>query len=308
MRGFVQEIHDTSPEATPLMERINAEAQALLGTVEQVQANITEKQGALEEIAGRIQSSMDALMATAEEAQQFVEQQVAEVDAKTAELKETLTTIKDGVVSALDATQRQMEDYRGHIETGRQLVESANEAAQAVIGEVHDHVEAGREALTAATDFANDKIDGFQAKIDETLQATEQLASNLIEQVDTGIRETGAKVEEMIGVSFADLQSGFGTAMELLQGNVIENGVNMALDALQNEIQGHLNQIIDDLLAELVETLGRVREGLFGSAEEASLERKMLEPVLDQLGKILDPLFSAVDHIKGMAEMVGISV
>jgi paraquat-inducible protein B len=96
--------------------------------------------------------------------------------------------------------------------------------------------------------------------------------------------------------------------MELVQGNVIENGVNMLLDDLQNQIQDQLNALIDQLLDQVVETLGNVREGLFGNAEEAGLERKALEPILDKLQEILSPLFSAVDHVKGMASMVGIDV
>ena len=82
----------------------------------------------------------------------------------------------------------------------------------------------------------------------------------------------------------------------------------MGLDALQSQIEEQLNQVIDQLLEQMVETLGDVREGLFGNADEASLERQATQLVLDQLENVMEPLFSAVDSIKSLASMVGISV
>ena len=48
MRDFVQQIYDIGPTATPLMEQINGEAEELLGLVQNLQTNITEKQSSVE--------------------------------------------------------------------------------------------------------------------------------------------------------------------------------------------------------------------------------------------------------------------
>jgi molybdopterin converting factor small subunit len=308
MRDFVQEMFDTGPQANPLMERINQESQGLLAAVEALQGDIVQKQAALEDLRGRLQSQMDILTATLGDQQQLVEREIASCDQKTQELKDGIGQIKDGIVAALDAAQQQLNEYQSHVEQGRQMVENANQAAQQLITTVHGGIQQGREALHQATDFANQRIDDLQGTIDDTLQQTEALASQLIDHVDTGIRETGSKVQEMVGTSFSDLQSMFGSAMELLQGNVIQNGVNMILDDLQSRIQTELNQLIDQIVAELVQHLASTREGLFSNAQSAGLERKALEPILNQLDDILKPLFSAVDHLKGMASMVGIDL
>lgn len=308
MRDFVQQIYDIGPTATPLMEQINGESEELLGLVQNLQTNITEKQSSVEELRGRVTERMTALRGKVEEQQALIEKELADCDAKTEEMKQALEQIKESVTTALETAQEQMDDFREHVDAGRELVLAANEAAQGVVQEVTGHVENGRQLLHEATDFANARVDDFQGKIDETFELTEQVASNLIEQVDTGIRDTGAKIEEMVGVSFADLGSAFSTGMELVQGNVFENGVNMLLDDLQSQIEEQLNALIDQLLEQVVSTLGNVRESLFGNAEEAGLQRKATEEVLDVLKNILDPLFSAVDHIKGMASMVGIDV
>lgn len=308
MRDFVQQIFDVGPTATPLMTQINGEADALLGLVKDFQANVERKQTEVETLNGRVEEGLAALQAKVAEQQALLEQQTDAVSDKTDELKSALDEVKTGVISALETAQQQMEEFRSHVDSGRELVEAANQTCQGVVEEVTGHVEEGRQLMHQATDYANDQIDGFQAKIDETFELTEATASNLIEQVDSGIRDTGAKVEEMVGMSFEDMASTFTAGMELVQGNVIENGVNAAMDELQGTVEEQLNTLIDQLLEQVVGTLGNVRESLFGNAEEASLERKALEPILDQLGSILDPLFDAVDHVKGMASMVGIDV
>jgi|GEM_PF-4472790 len=308
MRDFVQQIFDVGPTATPLMTEINGEADALLGLVKDFQANAQEKQAEVEAMSGRVEEGLNSLRAKVEEQQTLLEQQTDAVSAKTEELKSALDEVKTGVITALETAQQQMEEFSAHVNSGRELVEQANETCQGVVEEVTGHIEDGRQLLHDATDYANDQIDGFQAKIDETFEFTEATASNLIDQVDTGIRDTGAKVEEMVGMSFEDMASTFTAGMEMVQGNVIENGVNAALDELQGSVEEQLNALIDQLLEQVVSTLGGVRESLFGNAEEASLERKALEPILDQLGVVLDPLFDAVDHVKGMASMVGIDV
>jgi len=308
MRDFVQNVFDACPEPTPLMEQINQESETLLASVQELQNNIAEKQSALEPLKSQLETEIEALKTTIEEQQAAIESEISEQDSKTNELKDALQAIKDETIAVLEAAQDQMSQFEDRIDSGRDLVESANTTAQAAIGEIHGRMDKGRELLVEATDTANANIDALQVTIDETLQLTETVATDMIDQVDQGIRDTGAKVEEMVGVSFADLESVFTAGMEMVQGNVIESGVNMALDELQTQIEGQLNEIIASLVAQLVETLGRVRESLFGNAEESSLERKALEPILDQLDSILDPLFSAVDSIKGMAEMVGISV
>ena len=308
MRGDVTRCFDLSPSATPLFEQVNQEGDALRDVVGQLQDNVQEKQASLDNLADQIQTKMSALRERVAEEQARVEQEVDQTDRKVEEFKDAIGEVKDGIIGALEGAQQQMSDFREHVDTGRELVESANEAAQGVIGEVHDHVNSGREALGQATDFANEQVDNLQAGIDQTFQLTEQIASTVIDSVEDGLRETGSKVEEMTGVSFEDLGSAFTTGVELVQGNVIENGVNMALDALQSMIQEQLNQVIDQLVALMVETMDDVRENLFGNAEDAGLERQLLEPILDQLGNIMDPLFAAVDSISSMAAMVGIDV
>jgi chaperonin cofactor prefoldin len=308
MRDFVQQIFDVGPTAVPLMEQLNQESEALLSSVQDLQRNVEEKQSSLDSLQGQLQQQMASLKQKVAEKQQLVDQQTEETKAKTEELKAGLQEIQDGITDALETAQQVMDDFRGHIDTGRQLVESANEAAQSVLTDVNSAIDQGRQALHAATDFGNQQVDALQSKIDETFDFTENMASSLIAGVDEGLRATGAKIEEMTGISFGDLQSVFTSGMEMVQGNVIENGVNMALDQLQSMIQEQLNQAIDTLLEEMVSCLGNIRENLFGNAEEAGLERKLLEPILDQLDTILDPLFSAVDHLKGIAAMVGIDV
>jgi len=307
MRDFIQQIFDVSPEANPLLEQINQESETLMGVVSQLQENVNEKQSSLSALSARVQAQMTSLQQKVEQ-QELVESEVADCDSKVAELKRGVEEIKDGVTGALEAAQQQMDDFRGQVDAGRETIEAANEAAQAVISEVHDQIQTGREALLAATDFANEQVDGFQAKIDETMQLTETTATNLLNQMEEGVRDTGAKVEEMVGMSFEEMQSGFMQGMELVQGNVLQAGVDSVLDDLQGRIEQQANQLINQIVDELVGALGNVRESIFGNAEEAGLERQATEAVLDALKEILSPLFDAVDHIKDMASMVGIDI
>lgn len=308
MRDVIQQIFDVSPGANPLLEQINQESETLMGVVSQLQENVNEKQSSLSALSARVQAQMTSLQQKVAEQQELVESEVADCDSKVAELRRGVEEIKDGVTGALEAAQQQMDDFRGHVDAGRETIEAANEAAQAVISEVHDHIQTGREALHSATDFANEQVDGFQAKIDETMQFTETTATNLLNQMEEGVRDTGAKVEEMVGMSFEEMHSGFMQGMELVQGNVLQAGVDTVLDDLQGRIEQQANQLIDQIVDELVGALGNVRESIFGNAEEAGLERQATEAVLDALKEILSPLFDAVDHIKDMASMVGIDI
>ncbi len=308
MRDVIAQIFEAAPSASPLLEQVNQESEALMGIVGELQENIGSKQTALADVASRRNEKMSELQTKASEQQSRLESEVADVDAKVGELKRGLDEIKEGVTSALEAAQQQMDGFRGQVDAGRELVSGANEAAQAAISTVHDQIQAGRESLHRATDYANEQIDGFQSKIDETMEFTENMATNLMDRMEEGMRDTGAKVEEMTGMSFEEMHSVFTSGMEMVQGNVIENGVNMVLDDLQGRIEQQANQLIDQLVDELVGALGNVRESVFGNAEDAGLERKATEAVLDALETVLDPMFSAIDHIKGMASMVGIDI
>ncbi len=308
MRDFVEQIFEVAPTASPLMEQINQASSELLTSVQSLQSKVTETQGALSGMQSRLSEKLSSLQQRVGQSNQAVQQEKADTEAKTTAFKETIGEITEGVTGALETAQQQMESFRGHVDTARQWVEDANETAQGVIQTVHGHVDQGRQLLHQATDFADTAIDGLQSKIDDTLSFAESTYTNLADGVETGLRDAGAKIEEMTGVSFADMKDVFTSGMELVQGNVIENGVNMALDSLQGMIQEQLNQLVDQLLDEMMSCLGNIRENLFGNAEESGLERKMLEPILNQLDSILDPLFSAVDHLKGLAAMVGIDV
>lgn len=308
MRGFIQEIFDAAETPASLLEELVAEAQNLVADTDAVGAILEEQQAAVEQMSSEISEQMNSVRESIAAEQERLESRIETTSAEAEELKSTIDDVTEEISSALEVAQQQMEEFRGHVESGREMVEAANQAAQGVISQVQEHINTGREALEGATDFANDQVDALQGRIDETFQATEQFATQLIDDVETGLRDVGSKVEEMTGVSFEELHSGFSTAMELVQGNVFENGVNMALDQLQTMIQDELNSVIDRLLELFVETMANVRESLFGKAEESGLERQMLEPILDQLDTLLSPLFDAVDHIKSLAEMVGIDV
>lgn len=306
--SFVEDVLAAARSSSDPLSEVVTQVQGLSQSITTVGENLTSKQEQLQTYRDQVQERMTSLQGELEQQTQAVNDAASTLGDKGTVLTDAIESVAEGVSEALEVAQQQLDDFSSHIETGQQAVEAANETAQGVLSEIQNGVNAGREALQAGSEYAFEQIDGLQGTIDETLQTTEQIASDLIAGVDEGIREAGSKIEEMTGVSFADLQSGFGSAVELLQGNVFENGANMALDSLQGMIQEQLNQIIDQLLDLMTQTLGRVREGLFGSAEEAGLERKMLEPILDALQPALEPLFAATDSLKGLAEMVGIDV
>jgi ABC-type transporter Mla subunit MlaD len=306
--SFVEELLAAARSAPDPLSEVATQVESLSQSITRVGENLSGKQESLQTLRDQVQERLTSVQGELEQQTQAVNSAAEALGDKGEVLTEAIGAVAEGVSEALEVAQQQLDDFSTHIEAGREAVEAANETAQGVLGEIQNGINAGREALQAGSEYAFEQIDALQGTIDETLQTTEQIASSLVEGVDNGIREAGAKIEEMTGVSFADLQGGFGTAVELLQGNVFENGANMALDSLQSMIEEQLNQIIDQLLDLMVQTMGRVREGLFGSAEEAGLERKMLEPILDALQPALDPLFSAVDGLKSLAEMVGIDV
>lgn len=306
--SFVEDVLAAARSASDPLSEVVTQVQGLSQSVTTVGENLTSKQEQLQTYRDQVQERITSLQGELEQQTQAVNDAASTLGDKGTVLTDAIESVAEGVSEALEVAQQQLDDFSSHIETGQQAVEAANETAQGVLSEIQNGVNAGREALQAGSEYAFEQIDALQGTIDETLQTTEQIASDLIAGVDDGIRDAGSKIEEMTGVSFADLQSGFGSAVELLQGNVFENGANMALDSLQGMIQEQLNQIIDQLLDLMTQTLGRVREGLFGSAEEAGLERKMLEPILDALQPALEPLFAATDALKGLAEMVGIDV
>lgn len=306
--SFVEDVLAAARSAADPLSEVVIQVEGLSQSITVVGSNLATKQEQLQSFRAQVQERVTSLQGELEQQTQAVNDAAGLLGDKGSVLKDAIDSVAAGVSEALGVAQQQLNEFSSHVEAGQQAVEAANQTAQGILADIQSGINAGREALQAGSEYAFEQVDALQGTIDETFQTTEQIASDLIAGVDEGIRDAGSKIEEMTGVSFADLQSGFGTAVEMLQGNVFENGANMALDSLQGMIQEQLNQIIDQLLDMMTQTLGRVREGLFGSAEEAGLERKMLEPILDALQPALEPLFSAVDGLKSLAEMVGIDV
>ena len=308
MREFAQSLADLSPTVAPLLEEVSQEADTLQGVVGDLMNQVQARQSDLGTLTNSVKEQISSLREKVAEEQSRLEQDVTDTEAKTEELRGAIETVKTNVIEGLEGAQERMTEFQGAIDQGRQTVETANEAVQGVIGTVQEHIQAGQHALHSAVDFGNQQVDVLRGEIENIKNVTEAKADELINNVEEGIRDTGARVEEMVGVSFADMGDMFGGAMEMLQGNVVENGVNSALDMLQEKIEGTVREILDSLTDQLIGMLGQVREGLFGDMDSAGLERKALEPILDQLDNIMDPLLSAFDYIKGIAAMVGIDV
>lgn len=308
MRDFVQSLFDLNPTVAPSLETVAGQAEELQGSVETLMSQVQTQQSELQSLQGEVQSQVTGLTGKASEEQGNLEQQVADMSSKTEELRGRIEESKNSIVEGLEAVQGQMTELRGHIDDGKEAIEGANEAAQGVISQTQENIQAGQHALMEAVDLGNRTVEGLRDQISQVKSETEATALDYTERIDEGIRETGARVEDMVGMTFDEMNSTFTSAMEMMQGNIVQQGVQEALSMLDQEIQTRLQEILRELTDNMCGVLEGVREKLFGDMENSGATREVMDLALDALEPALEPLFSVFDGFKSLAAMVGIDL
>jgi SMC interacting uncharacterized protein involved in chromosome segregation len=308
MRDFIQSLSDLNPTVAPSLETVSQQAGELQGSVETLMSQVETQQSELQSMKGDIEGKVTSLIGKAGEEQGSLEQQVTDISSKTDELRSRIEESKNTVVEGLEAVQGQMTELKGHIDDGREAIEGANEAAQGVISQAQEHIQAGQHALMEAVDLGNRTVDGLREQISQVKSETEATALDYTERIDEGIRDTGARVEEMVGMTFDEMNSTFTGAMEMLQGNIVQQGVQEALSMLDQEIQTRLQEILRELTGNMCGVLEDVREKLFGDMENSGATREVMDLALEALDPALEPLFAVFDGFKSLAAMVGIDL
>jgi len=308
MRDFVQSLSDLNPTVAPSLETVSQQAQELQGSVETLMSSVQSQQSELQSLQSEVEGNITSLVGKAGEEQGNLEQQVTDLSSKTDQLRERIEESKNTIVEGLEAAQGQMTELKGHIDEGKEAIESANEAAQSVIGAAQEHIQAGQHALMEAVDLGGRTVDGLREQISQVKSETEATALEYTERIDEGIRDTGARVEDMVGMSFDEMHSTFNGAMEMLQGNIVQQGVQEALSMLDQEIQVRLQEILHQLTENMCSVLADVREKLFGDMESSGATREVMDIALEALDPALEPLFSVFDGFKSLAAMVGIDL
>ena len=200
----------------------------------------------------------------------------------------------------LTAITEEVHELGAEVERTAATVSAAGERAAegmaalqaSVVSAAGDSLEGGETAVQAL----DDQCDELSAAVAQTRESFAAAVAQLTQATRNHAEQFKAAARESL---FEPLRENFSDAMERGDSSHLSQ-----LDSLLSEVEASVERLAD-LLVEALTALGR---SLSDATDGSSAERAALEPALDAVQVVLDPLLEQVERVKDLASMVGIDV
>ena len=126
---------------------------------------------------------------------------------------------------------------------------------------------------------------------------------------DEKIKESDGEVNERMDIlftSFNDEKDSFNTKFTEISQQIIREQVDSLLEELQENIETELKGLADEAVQEVAETISEMSGKITEAKDESATKREVIEPLFEQLEGVIDPVESAVEYVKDLADQWGV--
>jgi hypothetical protein len=228
-----------------------------------------------------MEQRLEALRHSASTGQEVLAASVQRLQAKTAALQERL--------------------HQGH----ERLAQAALQARQAVSA-TQEQVQAAEQRLLAAFGDSATAVRDLQGQLEQVEVATvthvdtlQQALQRLQGEVDTTLQHTHE-------AGLVPLPQGVTERLAALHREHITAPVEELLQRTQHDLAEQLRQGVDAMLQQLSSAVRDIERQFSDSRDSSALQRGILQPVLDELQQVWDPVKDASDAVHDLARSLGV--
>ena len=294
-----------APSIPGQMDAMTHQAMQLSESTETLAATLRER---LESAQGRIS---DLIMRFEEIDGQLVKREdeirtgVADNEENSKALESTLVTARKMAETDVSSLRERVGHLRQAVEEhqgqhDQVLMDAAAEVkdlegkAKEDLGEVDQQVqhtdaaiERVRECIDNSKDRTSGSIDAFHDKVEDEQQA-----------FTSKLQETGQQFDG----SATDLAD----KLAQLDGDVIKVAVRALRERTQKMVEDEIKKIIEELMQKLREEIMGLIGRASDSKDEINLIRSAIQPLIEELKALFDPLQNSVDRIRETADNLGV--
>jgi len=272
---------------------------ALLGVLTNLNQTLSDSQEAMGEFQQNINDNLPLVI---EENQALVDQlseQVTTTNDKLTELKTLFTEVEETINTKIG-------DFNGNMQTLSASLEEAFTELLEPVDEAEEMIDSAGEAindfLAGSSEVLNQGIEGIKALI-------ENLNNEVVKECQQFIDQQGKTLQKTFEAQFIDKADQLMTDYETQMQQTLEQLIRKQMDTYNEQLKTNVLNNVKVQLQSLAQLFSNIlqsaKQELLATNEESRVERELLEPLIEQLGLLIDPVTGIVEAVEDLANSVG---
>ncbi|MDF1755317.1 MAG: hypothetical protein P1U89_21185 [Verrucomicrobiales bacterium] len=308
MNESFQSIINDAPRIISAMETLTESTGSLRVAASEFTQNLNSSDARIKAFVAENTEKIESLRGTIDDSRTLLKNRVEATHTGMNDLNSRITEMKDEVVSDLSETTESMDMFIELLESGKGSVEGANEEAQNALDAFYEMMGQGGSEMGEVVEQTSVNLDLLASGIEEALSNSAEQIANLTTNVEEVANQTESNLSDLVENSLGTAAETLVTSLDGISGELAQNVSDIfqkAQDDFLDGIKGKVDDVVEQT-SDSIET--KVRQVILAEADRSGIERALMEPAVDALTDVMDPLVDALEYIKDLASSVGISI
>ena len=262
------------------LESAQVRISELLSRLEEINGQLSKREGEIETGVADNEESSKALESTLATARKMAETDVTSLKERVGHLRQAVEGHQEKHDQELLDAAAEVKDLEGKVKEDLGGVEQQVQHTDAAIERVRESIEESKDKTSGSVDALNDKVEEEQQAFASKLQETGQLLDGSA--------------------------SDFADKLVQLDGDVIKVAVRALRERTQKMIEDEIKRLIEDLMQKLRQEIMELIGKASASKDEINLIRGAIQPLIEELKALIDPLQDSVSRIRDTADDLGV--
>jgi hypothetical protein len=263
-----------------------------------------QRRGEAAQLAAEAQQALTELQNEAASRHGALEGALSTVEAGVASLK-AIDEAQDALTDGLEGVGQAMADLDARFREGISAAEAARADAVAALDSVESNASAGQEKLATAVEAVGTACESLRGAATEARSSVDAGLGGLRDTMNDLLERARARVGEVMS-EVSGLVSAHESVMDE-QGGTLRDGVDAVLTDMRSRIESELGARLEASAAAVVDALGELERQVAEASERSREGREAAEPQFGVASESVDPLQTAIEHVRSAAEQMGLS-
>lgn len=300
MNATFESIITLSQDVPEKLKALSEKTALLQQLSDDVESNLKEKQDSLEDSIEEINSLAEKLQQEYDERKTHIATEIEALEADTTDLVQTLSHAQEETGTEVEkanefigTVQLQIVEHDAAIQAGHQEVET-------IINTVQEHIGNFQAQIITAVGTVEGHISQLQTQITGAKDLASAQVANLSGSINATQQKVFEEIEAMVS-EFVSLKSSFEEKLNFLNTDLIEQELESMITQVRNVIETELQELINAAIAKVLEMIESIAEKINDANSTTLAGRQEMEPLVEQMRDMLEPLQAVIDKIKDIA-------
>lgn len=304
LRSVMEQLRNLMPLIPERVEGVAEKGSELRKAAESVVHDYKEVQGQAEALFKEVEAEIAALREEAARHHAELGAAMEQVQNAVESLK-ALDTARGELLAGVGQAGQAMDAFGQAMNAGIEEAKHVGEQFRDGLHLVHQMADTGHQAMSKGLDTAHEAATKLQQGMKKGSDDLEQLFDAYSGKLKDHELKLLNGVEEYLGHA-RDLHQEFDGHVDDILKNVVQKGVDDAIDGLKNAISTGLKSVLDGAVDEVSEAIHGMVEAVTGSKRSSEEGRGQLEPLFKQVDAFFQPVKVVIDAVKSVAESFGV--